>query len=641
MKKQFKYIFFRDDDVYKMDGKLTRLLNIFAENNVPLTLSLIPEKLSANLCGQLLIYFKNESAIDMAQHGLTHNNYSENKYSKYEFGIKRSYEEQESDIRKGAEILKKIFGIKPKIFVPPWNGFDNETLKALKKNGFSFLSTDTKHFLPHKKDGIKNICTSIYWNKKSLSGAWSIEDPKNIINKIIFGTRKFIGVEMHHEHFKDNAAFANLDYLVKELKRNDDIKFIRLIQSDNDAAQKDAAGYASLIYYLTYQFVPKPLSLIPTRNNVITEKYDFSYIKNIKLLRGDENTISKQLHAHLMTAIENLLPKDRNPIGILLSGGIDSAAILHLLREATDRKIYSITATFCKTAANIPISSSLSKKYRTIHHTLLIPPHSIKTLEQIYTKNIPQPIGDGGFLPTCLMIKKLKRVVDTIFAGDGADCLFSGLKIHKINSIINAKKYPNGAFEHYRFGEIFLDNKELIKFFGEDKHDIDLAAPLKDLSRKINIDDVLKRQTFIDLNFLVKNRMDYLLYSSKIYKAKIALPFLEKNFVDFAIKIPSKYLIKGAIQKYILKKAFENKLPREIVYREKEGFRPPFKIWYATNKDFVLGKLIKSVGLGIPKDYIKYLVSIIPKSDDYRIGMKVWIILNLVCWHKGMDKDRI
>lgn len=394
----------------------------------------------------------------------------------------------------------------------------------------------------------------------------------------------------------------------------------------------------SLLYYLTYQFVPKPFTLQKGSKNTVHQKYDFSYINDVKILKGTEKEICEELYSKLKKTIKKYLPPRGKPLGVLLSGGLDSAAMLHILREITDRKIFTITAAFDKKSKKLIFASKLAKRYNAFHKNLIIHPDKIKILNEIYRKKTPQPIGDNGLPLTYLMLKKLKKNVDVIFSGDGADCLFSGLKMHYLNfSEKSRKSTKSNSYQHYRFGEIFLTEKDIEQFFGKYPSHIALTEPLKNIADRIKTKDILKRQLLIDLNFLVKNRVDYLICSSKTCEVNLILPYLDKEFVNFAVNIPGKYLIKNHEQKYILKKSFENKLPRAVINRSKEGFKPPFELWYQQNKKFVIRKLVKSVKLGIPKDYIKHLISTIPRCYDYQSGMKIWLVLNLVCWHEGKE----
>lgn len=409
----------------------------------------------------------------------------------------------------------------------------------------------------------------------------------------------------------------------------------------------------NLLYYLTYQFIPK--SFFPNNKYVNSSSdYDYNMFEIESFFDLDEQHIKVKLYENLKVIIEKQISKVNGPIGLLLSGGVDSTIILHLLRELTDRKIYTITGAYNEESSNLKIARNLSKKYNTSHTELIITSKDLLKLKEVYSKNINQTIGDNGLLSTYLMLKELSKKTLNVFSGDGADCLFSGLSSHynnyiyetylkkvnfssaknepysKLNNLLKAKsKYPN--FEHYSFGEIFLTQKEAEHI----EKGVELSKPFKDVADKILEKNVIKRQILLDLNFFVKNRVDYIISSAESNNINILLPFLDKDFVDFSLKIPSELLIKNLNQKYILKKAFQNRIPDEILNRAKEGFTPPFKEWFSSNKEFVIKNLLKSCKLGLPKNYIDYLIKKLEFSEDYEIGMKIWLILNLVIWHEN------
>jgi len=127
-----------------------------------------------------------------------------------------------------------------------------------------------------------------------------------------------------------------------------------------------------------------------------------------------------------------------------------------------------------------------------------------------------------------------------------------------------------------------------------------------------------------------------LVYAAQGNNLNIMLPFLGKDFVKYSVQIPSKYLIdKKGLQKSILRLAFKDKLPRRILTQKSEGFTPPFKLWYYKNLEYVTKKLIKSKNLGISMDYIKHLIHSYKQANDYALGMKIWLIINLVSWQEA------
>lgn len=399
----------------------------------------------------------------------------------------------------------------------------------------------------------------------------------------------------------------------------------------------------ALAYYLTYQFVSKPFP-----------DYQFPKTHNPKnTLRQNETQIAKRLYIHLNNIIKASLEQATKPVGLLLSGGLDSAILLYLLRKNTSKKIYTISGAYASDKSHLKLCTSLAKKYNTVHQELIITPADLLQLPHLYSTGLETPIGDNGFLATHLMFKALSSSTNTIYTGDGADCLFHGLKAHYLDLLDRdylRRARPNPAssamvtqklllpkanypdYEHYKYDEIFLTKNEAHKYLGMD---IDLAKPLKAVIDTIKANDPIKKTILLDLNFLVVNRVDYILKASDANKIKVILPYLDPTLVNYALRIPGKYFIKNSEQKYILKKAFYNKLPKDVISQKKRGLTPPFLEWYAKNQSFVLKTLNKAPALGVAPEYIRYLVENINRSNQYACGMRIWLILNLVLWHAG------
>ena len=389
----------------------------------------------------------------------------------------------------------------------------------------------------------------------------------------------------------------------------------------------------TLAYYLTYQFVPKRFTA-----------YQFPKTHNPKnTLKQNEAWIAKRLYGHLNNITKTSLEQTTHPVGLLLSGGVDSAILLYLLRKNTSRKIYTISGAYASDRSHLKLCASLAKKYNTIHQELIITPADLLQLSHLYSAGLENPIGDNGFLATHLMLKSLSSSTNTIYTGDGADCLFHGLRAHHLDLLdrtystktvqkllLPKANYPD--YEHYKYDEIFLTKNEAYQCLGMD---IDLTKPLKAVTGTIKAGDPIKRTILLDLNFLVVNRVDYILNAAAAHKITMVIPYLDPILVDYALRIPSKYFIKNSEQKYILKKAFCNELPPKVIFQKKRGMTPPFLEWYAKNQSFVLKTLNKAPGLGVTPEHIRYLVENISRSDQYAYGMRIWLILNLVLWYDG------
>jgi hypothetical protein len=135
--------FFRNDDVGWEDARLFKLLDIFAQYEVPIDLAVIPKSISRETAARLRKLVAERSGyVSVHQHGFAHVNH-EQTGRKCEFGDSRSLELQHSDIAAGKELLSDLLGpITDPIFTPPWNRCTAFTAACLQNEGFTLLSRD-------------------------------------------------------------------------------------------------------------------------------------------------------------------------------------------------------------------------------------------------------------------------------------------------------------------------------------------------------------------------------------------------------------------------------------------------------------------------------------------------------------------
>ena len=138
-----------------------------------------------------------------------------------------------------------------------------------------------------------------------------------------------------------------------------------------------------LAYYLTYQFVPKPFHLSLHRQQETTLNFPH---KPGKLFLKNEKWIARNLHARLNNIMATTLEQTARPVGLLLSGGIDSTILLHLLRKNTKRQIHTITGAYASDTAHLKLCRLLAHKYKTIHEECIIYPKDLQKLPGLYSK---------------------------------------------------------------------------------------------------------------------------------------------------------------------------------------------------------------------------------------------------------------
>lgn len=220
-------IFFRDDDVDKKSKKLVQLIDLFIKHLIPINLAVIPATVTRETVEYLLdTKSKFPDLINIHQHGFQHINYGNDK--EYEFGEKRSYEQQYQDISRGKDLMNTYFGDSwDKIFTPPHHGFDQNTLRVLNELDFKYISFGTKSFVD-QNCSLKTLPVNvdfIDWHSAAMLKSGRLVE--NEI-KLVAKKNKLIGVVLHHEYFKE-ADFKVIENVLVKLKSNKKITFCKMI----------------------------------------------------------------------------------------------------------------------------------------------------------------------------------------------------------------------------------------------------------------------------------------------------------------------------------------------------------------------------------------------------------------------------
>lgn len=385
-------------------------------------------------------------------------------------------------------------------------------------------------------------------------------------------------------------------------------------------------------HFFTYEYVPSPLSIIEGIQK-LRPGYWLSLEKDGLLITqrywnqpfgepidDDENTASKKLLGLLDQAVQYRLISDV-PLGVFLSGGIDSSSIVALMarhRKGKDIKTFSIyfdeesydESFYCETVA---------KKFGTDHHAQKL---SAKTLLDIFPDVInylDEPFADASILPTYLLSRFTREHVTVALGGDGADEIFAGYPTFFASRAANVyKKIPalirNGIaslvqklpasernmsfdFKARQFlsgisydgvlrQQVWLsginpsEQKKLFTpdFFGQSDCDtLDLLRQEMTSCVSQNPGDQLLyfyQKFYLEGDILVKTDR-----ASMANSLEVRAPYLDKDVVDYVTRLPYSYKLKGVTTKYLLKKTLNRMLPALITQRRKKGFGIPLTGW--------------------------------------------------------------
>ena len=451
-----------------------------------------------------------------------------------------------------------------------------------------------------------------------LNGMWAFAIYDKRRNEIFLSRDRFGQKPLYYSLQNGTFAFSS------ELKS--------LIRHRNIAANISAR---SLKKYFAYGFIPSPQALfentykLPGGYNLIldiaklgfvSQKYwDFVLEPFEKIPENPVKEWGAQIRELLSKAVKRRLMSDV-PLGVFLSGGIDSSSITNYASKfAGKEKIKTFCIGFKEDSFDESRYSKRAAAYFDTYHQseLLSVEKAILILPEILAK-LDEPMGDGSLVPTYLLCRETKKHVTVALGGDGADELFAGydpfraLKLAEIYQTIIPK--PVHMALRMVAAKLPVSNKNMSLDFKIKRTLRGLSYPKKNWNpvwlgplEPVEIEELFEQP--VDLEDLYSEAIEYwdncpqnnlvdktLQFYTKLYLQDIILtkidragmlhalevraPYLDIDLVNLIRKIPAQYKYRNGQTKYILKKALEDVLPHDIIYRPKHGFGMPIAKWF-------------------------------------------------------------
>ena len=305
------------------------------------------------------------------------------------------------------------------------------------------------------------------------------------------------------------------------------------------------------------------------------------------------------------------------PLGALLSGGTDSSIVVALMARASSSPVKTFSIGFRHGDFDeAKYARLVAEKFGTDHHELVFEPNLGEELDYL-TRRLDEPFGDSSMLPTYCVSRLARQHVTVALSGDGGDELFAGYDRYRMHQTFKAsERIPKWAGKVFRehvyprlphdtYGRQFLYNLSLPSF--ERYLDVISARPKLDSKRHILsegfrnsidagwdpleifrehlkgavADDPLSRLLYLDLKtYLPGDILTKVDRMSMLTSLEARVPILDHVFVEWVTGLSVRWKWHGKTQKYILKKLAEKVgVPREVIYRRKQGFQLPLVHW--------------------------------------------------------------
>ncbi len=329
------------------------------------------------------------------------------------------------------------------------------------------------------------------------------------------------------------------------------------------------------------------------------------------------------------------------PVGVFLSGGIDSSVVSAVAKRLSNKSLKTFSVAFKEAPFNeAPFSRVVAEALNTNHHELLVTKEDAVRAIQKITAYLDEPFGDASCIPTYCLSEFARKSVKVVLTGDGSDELLAGYGWHTQN-------HEGTRSSHYSskpISEVFYDEGGKAKLYSADlRKAVSRFSKLQEpetcgrewrrfssLDKKLYTDI----KTYLPSDILLKvDRM------SMMNSLEARPPYLNDVYVDFVTTLPTKMKYKKGIGKYLLKKVFERDLPSPVIARKKMGFAIPMNLWLWEDgafRDLVYDVLLdsKTRSRGIFNDrYVAHLLDQHSKLKQIN-GYQIWLLFMFELWQR-------
>ena len=374
--------------------------------------------------------------------------------------------------------------------------------------------------------------------------------------------------------------------------------------------------------------------------------------------RGSANDLGAELIDHLRTAVRSRLVSDV-PLGAFLSGGVDSSAVVALMAEASSKAVKTCTIGFAEAGHDERAHADVvARRFHTDHRARVVSPDDLHLLDMLVDA-FDEPFADASALATYQVSALARETVTVALSGDGADEAFAGYRRQRFHYAEERARalmpaglrraagalgavYPKADWaprplrakttllalaadgdEAYARAvgvttpelRAALFSTEALRDLGGYRAEDAWIAAMRDAPAR----EPLDRAQYADLTrWLPGGMLTKVDRTSMTVGLEAREPLLDHRLVEFAATLPAAMRVRGGQGKWLLKRALEPYLPREILYRPKMGFVTPVSAWFRGQLATQAAALARSTTLGDTGWFDTAAIARL--ADDHRAG---------------------
>ena len=447
-------------------------------------------------------------------------------------------------------------------------------------------------------------------------------------------------------------------------------------------------NYQAMYDYLGFEFVPAPQTMfadiykLPAghflvfENNEIREEqyWDLKFHPGENTLSFDEAV--EKMREHLDHAVSSHLVSDV-PLGVFLSGGLDSSCIVALMRKHITGSLKTFTIGYeDKSFSELDYAQVVANHCETDHQVLML-----DTLKPEYVEktlwHLDEPMTDLSTVPLYLLCKQAREHVTVCLSGEGADESFAGydrFKASRLSTWFNLmpgpvrkqvigrlmnmlpdqpqkkgavnmlKRFVEGAnldpAGHHLRWQYFLNSAQeenLLNSSFRGNVKMDPFRQIREYNEHCDAgQDRVNREIYLDMRFMMTDsvlmKVDRMSMASSL---EIRVPLLDHVLVEFMASLPGDWKLKGMTTKYIFRAALEGLLPDKIVHRGKQGYSLPVKQLLRGDLKEYMVELLNDAPVIRENMDLAYVNRLIEEhcAMKHNHNHVLWALINIAIWH--------
>ena len=440
--------------------------------------------------------------------------------------------------------------------------------------------------------------------------------------------------------------------------------------------------------YLAFSFIPAPLTIfrgvkkLPP-GSVLTWNADegeggaqiVSYARPRPVRAGEvrtetEEELAEELLARLRDSVRAHLIADV-PVGVLLSGGIDSCTLAALASLESAAPVMTFSIGFDERRFDERGRARLvAQRYETDHHELVVRPDAVELLPKL-AEVYDEPFADPSAIPTFIVSQLARQHVKVALSGEGGDELFGGYDYYaghllaprlsglawavrplverlpsssaKASTLDHkAKRFVRGARlspieRHYVWKEVFSPEGRAELFKEDRRGELDPLELLRSRYVESEGSDELSRIMDVDLGiFLVDDMLVKTDRASMANSLEARVPFLDPVVSEFALALPTKHKVRHFKTKRLIRSAVAPLLPKEIIEGKKQGFSIPVAKWLREElqplaREVLSPERIRRQGFFKPETVTRMIDGHVSGRVDF--SRQLWALLIFSLWY--------